>query len=129
MAQAAPRVSNAELAARLPPSPPAGFGLPVYAAAAARTQAARSEDEDNAAYNGRHYRPPSGEVGALVDLEAKGPSQESDEDDSDDDDSDANDEEPDGEEPDAEEPDEKVPDDKEPDDEESGDPWWLALAV
>jgi len=120
--------------ARLPPSPQAGFVLPPYAAAIAGAQAARSKDEDNAAYNGKHYRPPSSEVGALVDLEAKGPSHESDEgdsddddsddkapvkktaeepddddsdanDDSDDDDSDANDEEPDGEEPDAEEPD------------------------
>ena len=59
MAAAAPRVSIiAELMARLPPSPQAGFGLPVYAAAAARTQAARSEDEDNAAIaDGTSVRP------------------------------------------------------------------------
>ena len=112
VAPAAPRTSIAELAARLPPSPPAGFVLPTYAAAAARTQAARSEDEDNAAYRGRHFRLPNSEVGDLVDIEAKQSSrsrvQEPDDDESDD-------KEPD------EEPDDKVPD-EEPDDEESDDP-------
>ena len=63
--------SIAELTARLPPSPQAGFVLPVYAAAAARTQAARSEDEDNAAYRGRYFRSPNSEVGELLDTEAK----------------------------------------------------------
>ena len=57
--------------ARLPPSPTRGFGLPVCAAAAARTQAARSEDEDNASYRGRHFTSPTSEVRDLVDLEAK----------------------------------------------------------
>ena len=94
--------------ARLPPSPQAGFGLPVYAAAAARAQAARSEDEDNAAYRGRRFRSPNSEVGGVVDIESKQSPRSRVQD------SDAD--EP------NEEPDEKVPDDKEPDDEEPDEP-------
>ena len=47
-----------------------GFDMPEYAAAAARAQAARSKDEDNASYRGRYFRPPSGEVRDYVDIEA-----------------------------------------------------------
>ena len=68
---AASYTSIAELAARLPPSPQAGYDLPPYAAAVARTQAARSEDEDNATYRGRHFRSLNSEVGDLIDIEAK----------------------------------------------------------
>ena len=89
--------------ARLPQSPQAGFVLPPYAVAAARTQAARSEDEDNAAFRGRHFRSPNSEVGDLVDIEAKQSprSRVQVEDDG---------------ESDADESDGKVPDDKVPDD-------------
>ena len=79
------------------------FNLPEYAAAAAHTQAARSEDEDNAAYRRRHVRSPNSEVGDYLDIEAKQSSrsrvQVEDDDESD-----------------ADESDEKVPDNKVPGD-------------
>ena len=57
--------------ARLPPSPTPDFELPVYAAAAARAQAARSDGEDKAEYGGRHYRTPNSAVAAYLDIEAE----------------------------------------------------------
>ena len=106
VAPAAPHTRIGEWAARLPPRPTRGFELPAYAAAGARTQAARSEGEDNATYRGRFYHSPNSEVGGLVDIEAKQSSR-------------SRVQEPDDDESDAEEPDEE-PDDKEPDDEEGG---------
>ena len=109
VAAAAPRVGLTELMALAASSEDEDdFNLPEYAAAAAHTQAARSEDEDNAAYRRRHVRSPNSEVGDYLDIEAKQSSrsrvQVEDAEES------------------NEEPDEKVPDDKESDDEESDDP-------
>ena len=117
VAPAAPHTGIAESTARLPPSPQAGFDLPVYAVAAARTQAARSEGEDNATYRGRFFRSPNSEVGDLLDTEAKRSSRSRVPDS--DGDSDVNDEEPNDKEPDAEEPDDEEP--------ESADPRWLLV--